>query len=120
MADTTHVAVQAAGHPTVGHAVPFRVLATVWLALLALTLITVAVAGVEIGNFNLGVAMAIATVKASLVLLYFMRMRYDRPMNAIVFVAALLFVALFVSIALLDTRAYEPDLIPGYAPGIAR
>jgi cytochrome c oxidase subunit 4 len=120
MADTTHVAVQATGHPPVGHVVPLRVLATVWLALLALTLITVAVAGVEIGNFNLGVAMAIATVKASLVLLYFMHMRYDRPMNAIVFVAALLFVALFVSIALLDTRAYEPDLIPGYAPGITR
>jgi cytochrome c oxidase subunit 4 len=120
MADTTHVAVQASSHPTVGHVVPFRVLATVWLALLTLTVITVAVAGVDIGNFNLGVAMAIATVKATLVLLYFMHMRYDRPMNAIVFVAALLFVALFVSIALLDTRAYEPDLIPGYAPGITR
>jgi cytochrome c oxidase subunit 4 len=120
MADTTHAEAQATGHPTVGHVVSFRVLATVWLALLTLTLITVAVAGVDIGNFNLGVAMAIATVKASLVLLYFMHMRYDRPMNAIVFVAALLFVALFVSIALLDTRAYEPDLIPGYAPGITR
>jgi cytochrome c oxidase subunit IV len=118
MADTTHAAVRATGHPAVGHVVPFRVLAAVWLALLALTLITVAVAGVDIGNFNLGVA--IATVKATLVLLYFMHMRYDRPMNAIVFVAALLFVALFVSIALLDTRAYEPDLIPGYAPGITR
>lgn len=120
MADASHVAVETTSHPTVGHVVSFRVLATVWLALLALTVITVAVAGVDIGNFNLGVAMAIATVKATLVLLYFMHMRYDRPMNAIVFVAALLFVALFVSIALLDTRAYEPDLIPGYAPGITR
>lgn len=109
-----------AGTPAVGHVVPIGVLATVWGALLVLTVITVAVAGVDLGRFNLEIALAIATVKASLVLLYFMHMRYDRPVNAIVFVTALLFVALFVSLALLDTRAYEPDLIPGYAPGLTR
>src|SRR5512136_2178107 len=108
------------GHASVGHVVPFRVLAAVWGTLLLLTLITVAVAGVDLGRFNLEIALAIATIKASLVLLYFMHMRYDRPMNAIVFIAALLFVMLFVSIALIDTRAYAPDLIPGYGPGLPR
>jgi cytochrome c oxidase subunit IV len=116
MTDTTH----APDHPTVGHVVPFRVLAGVWLTLMVFTVITVAVAGVDIGSFNLGLAMLIATVKASLVVLYFMHMRYDRPMNAIVFVAALLFVAIFVSLALLDTHAYAPDQIPGYGPGLVR
>ena len=122
MADATHAGATAAGAraQSVGHVVSFRVLATIWIALLALTVITVAVAGVPLGSFNLGVAMAIATVKATLVLLYFMHMRYDRPMNAIVFVTALLFVALFVSIALLDTHAYEPDLIPGYGPALPK
>jgi cytochrome c oxidase subunit 4 len=104
----------------VGHVVPFKVLAAVWGMLLLLTLITVAVAGFNLGRFNLEIALAIATVKASLVLLYFMHMRYDRPMNAIVFIAALLFVMLFVSIALIDTQAYAPDLIPGYAPALPR
>jgi hypothetical protein len=47
-----------------------------------------------------------------------MHMRYDRPMNAIVFITALLFVVLFVSLALIDTQAYAPDLIPGYGPGL--
>jgi len=102
------------------HVVPFRVLAAVWLALLALTVVTVAVTWVDLGHFNLWIAMAIAAVKATLVVLYFMHMRYDRPVNAIVFVTALLFVALFVSIALIDTRAYQPEVIPGYAPAMER
>ncbi len=120
MAETSRVEVQASAHPSVGHVVPFRVLATVWGTLLVLTVLTVAVAGFDLGRFNLEIALAIATVKASLVLLYFMHMRYDRPMNAIVFIAALLFFMLFVSLALLDTQAYAPDLIPGYAPGLPR
>ena len=106
------------GAAAVGHIVPFKGLATVWGTLLLLTLITVAVAGVDLGRFNLEIALAIATVKGSFVLLYFMHMRYDRPMNAIVFITALLFFMLFVSLALLDSHAYAPDLIPGYAPGL--
>ena len=118
MAETSHAEVQASAHPTVGHVVPFKVLAAVWGTLLALTVFTVAVAGVDLGRFNLEIALAIATIKASLVLLYFMHMRYDRPMNAIVFIAALFFFMLFVSLALLDSHAYAPDLIPGYAPAL--
>ncbi len=102
------------------HVVPVRVLATVWGVLLVLTVTTVAAAGVDLGNLNLGVAMLIATVKATLVLLFFMHLRYDRPILAIVFVTALLFVALFVSIALLDTHAYAHQLIPGYGPALPK
>jgi len=120
MAEGLHQGAVTHGGGVVGHVVPFKVLAGVWLTLLVFTVITVAVAGVDIGSFNLGVAMLIATVKASLVVLYFMHMRYDRPMNAIVFVAALLFVAIFVSLALLDTHAYAPDMIPGYGPELSK
>jgi len=108
------------GDAAVGHAVPFKVLAAVWGTLLALTLVTVAVAGLDLGSANLAIALTIAVIKGSLVLLYFMHMRYDRPMNAIVFIAALLFFMLFVSLALLDSRAYAPDLIPGYAPELPK
>jgi cytochrome c oxidase subunit 4 len=112
--------VGAEGHQGFVHIVPVRVLLAVWATLMVLTVVTVAVTWVDLGRLNLWVAMAIATVKASLVVLYFMHMRYDRPINAIVFVAALLFVALFVGLALVDTRAYQPELIPGYAPGMPR
>ncbi len=108
------------GHPRVGHVVPVKVLAAVWGTLLALTVLTVAVADVDLGRLNLEIALAIAIVKASLVLLFFMHMKYDRPMNAIVFIAALLFFMLFVSLALLDSHAYAPDLIPGYAPALPK
>jgi len=118
MSEGRHDAQLGVATTPVGHVVPFRVLATVWAALLVFTVITVAVAGVDLGRFNLEIALAIATIKASLVLLYFMHMRYDRPMNAIVFITALLFVVLFVSLALIDTQAYAPDLIPGYGPGL--
>ncbi len=101
------------------HVVPLGVLVRVWLALMALTILTVAATWIDLGSLNLWLALAIATLKASLVVLYFMHMRYDAPFNAIVFLAALLFVMLFVVLALMDTQAYQSELIPGYAPGMA-
>ena len=110
-----------AGHgDAVTHVVSLKVLIGVWAALLVLTVLTVAAIKVDLGSLNLWIAMAIATLKASLVVLYFMHMRYDRPFNAIVFVTALLFVMLFVSIAMLDSKAYEPELVPGYSPGMPK
>ena len=122
MTDHGHGVVQADaahwdGHG-MGHVMPVRTLAAVWGALVALTVLTVAATWVDLGRASLLVALGIATVKATLVLLYFMHMRYDRPFNAIVFVSALLFVAIFVGITLIDTGAYQPEMIPGYAPAM--
>jgi cytochrome c oxidase subunit 4 len=64
------------------------------------------------------VALGIAAVKGSLVALYFMHMRYERPFNAIVFVLSLAFVALLIGVSLMDAFVYQEDLIPGYAPGL--
>lgn len=100
------------------HVVPMKTLLGVWGALVVLTVITVAVTYVDLGPLNLLTALAIATVKGSLVALYFMHLRWDRPFNALVFLSALAFVALFIGIALLDTTTYQPELIPGYAPGL--
>ena len=83
-----------------------------------LTVITVAAVHVDLGKLNLWIALIIATVKASLVALFFMHLWYDKPFNAIVFVGALVFVMLFVGFALLDTTAYQPELIPGHAPAL--
>ncbi len=100
------------------HVVPMKTLAAVWVALIVLTVITVAVTYVDLGPFNLVAALAIATVKGSLVALYFMHLRWDRPFNALVFLGALAFVVLFIGLVLLDTTSYQPNLIPGYSPGI--
>jgi cytochrome c oxidase subunit 4 len=106
------------GHQGVGHIVPIRVLAATGLALLVLTVVTVWVAKFDFGNINIWVALAIAAAKASLVVLFFMHLRYDRPFNSVVFVASLAFVTLFISFALTDTREYAPDMDTGDAPAV--
>jgi len=103
---------------SLGHIVPLRVLLAVWVALLVLTVVTVAAVYVELGKLNLWIALVIATAKGTLVALYFMHLRYDRPFHGIVFISALLFVMLFVALAMMDTAAYQLEMIPGYAPGV--
>jgi len=105
-------------HPEVGHVVPLNVLVSVLAALLLLTAATVAVSGRNFGPFNLWVALGIALLKASLVVLFFMHLKYDKPFNAVVLIVSLALVVLFIAIALTDTRQYEPNVIPGYAPSI--
>lgn len=100
------------------HVVPLRLLLAVWAALMVLTVITVGATWVDLGCLNLALAMAIATIKASLVGLYFMHLRYDKPFNAVILVGSLVFVMLFVIFALFDTQEYQPELIPGHAPMI--
>jgi cytochrome c oxidase subunit 4 len=100
-----------AEHGGIAHVTPVRLLLGVWGALMILTIITVAVTTVDLGpRINLVVAMAIATVKAGLVVTYFMHLRWDRPFNTLVFLGSLLFVSLFISMTLFDKSEYEPDI----------
>jgi cytochrome c oxidase subunit 4 len=55
------------------------------------------------------VALAIAMAKASLVVLFFMHLKYDNPVNALTFTIGSIFVVVFVAITLLDT-AFRGDL----------
>jgi len=97
-------------HGSAGHVMPLPVLLAVFLALLVLTVLTVMATWVQLGAANLLIAMGIATLKAVLVALYFMHLRYDHPFNAIVLVTALVFVTLFISLTLYDTLQYQPDV----------
>jgi cytochrome c oxidase subunit IV len=63
-----------------GHGNAVRVYTITLAVLLFLTFITVAIAQVDFGNFNLVVAMLIATVKATIVGLVFMHLRYEHPL----------------------------------------
>jgi len=110
------------GHANVGHVVSLRVLFAVWGALMVLTIVTVAVTYIPaelLGPFTLWVALGIAGIKASLVALYFMHLRWDRPLNGIIMAISIAVVILFVGGALTDTAEYQGDMIPGYAPDMA-
>jgi len=105
-------------HPEVGHVVGLPILFGVLGALLVLTIATVAATWFDLGRLNIWIALVIAVVKASLVVLYFMHLRYDKPFNAMILIISLSFVVLFIGLALTDTRSYLPEQIPGYAPAM--
>ena len=99
----------------VGHIVSHKILIATGFALLVLTVITVLAAEFDFGRANVFVALAIAAVKASLVVLFFMHLRWDRPFNSFIFVASIFFVGLFIAFALTDTVEYETEINPGNA-----
>jgi len=76
---------------------------TVFLSLVALTVITVGAAQIDFGGvWNIVIALAIACVKASIVLLWFMHLKYDSGVNRVIFGSAVFFVALFFGLTATD------------------
>ena len=102
----------------VGHLVPIRLLVVAGAGLLILTWITVLSAGIDLGEMNIYIALAIAVLKATIVGLFFMHLRWDRPFNGIVFVAAVVFVGLFLALAITDSAEYQPDITWEDGPGV--
>jgi cytochrome c oxidase subunit IV len=70
-----------------GHVVPVRIYVVVFGALLLLTAATVGAALVDLGSMSVVVAVGIATAKATLVILYFMGVRYSDRTTAVVVIA---------------------------------
>src|SRR3990172_6365956 len=85
------------------HILPLRVYFGVAAALLVFTVITVVVAQFQLGEFNLLIAMIIAAIKATLVALFFMHLKYDNRIYAVVFVGSLMFLAVFIIFTMFDT-----------------
>jgi cytochrome c oxidase subunit 4 len=95
-------------HHGLAHVAATKVLLVTGGTLLVLTLVTVLATKVDFGaNINLAVAMAIAVIKATLVILFFMHLRYDRLFHSVVFVGAILAAALFVGFTLMDSNQYQ-------------
>jgi cytochrome c oxidase subunit 4 len=99
-----------AAHGGTAHVLPPRVLLGTAAALLGLTATTVAVSLVDLGRLNVVVALGVATVKATLVALFFMHLRYGRRFHVVVIAGAALFAALMVGFVLLDSTLYQPDV----------
>lgn len=87
---------------SVGHLVPQRVYFAIFAALMALTAITVAVAFVDLGLFNIIAAISIAVVKALLVVLYFMNLRQSSQLTKIFAGAGFLWLIILLSLTLSD------------------
>lgn len=90
------------------HVVSLKTNIAVWLVLLVLTGVTAGVAFIDLGPFNTVVALVIATIKALLVVLIFMHVKYasDR-LTKVVLISALFWLFLLLGLSLADytTRA---------------
>ena len=89
------------------HVLPVKLYLQVFGALLVLTVVTVGVSTMGlskwgIGGLAIGTALAVAIVKAGLVVGYFMHLKYDIRFYSFVFFSAVLFVGLFFGLTLVD------------------
>jgi cytochrome c oxidase subunit 4 len=82
--------------------VSWRVYLAVFLALCALTVLTVEVAGHDFGPLNLIVAVGVAITKASLVVLFFMHARYSPKLTGVVIASSIAFFVILVFLTLTD------------------
>jgi cytochrome c oxidase subunit 4 len=102
----------AGGHDHgLAHTTPVSLLFGILGALLVLTIATVAVTAVDLGSQgNLVVAMVIATIKAALVVTFFMHLLWDKKFNLILFLTSVLFVILFLSMTAADRGEYQHEV----------
>ena len=85
-----------------GHVAPTRLYYAIFAALMVLTAITVAVAYRDLGVMNTWVAMTIAVAKATLVILYFMHVRWSGRLIPILIAAGLLWLVILIALTMAD------------------
>jgi len=90
--------------------VPVKVYVAVFVTLLVMTATTTAVSGVNLGPWNTVMALAIAFFKASLVVLFFMHVKYSPRLTRLVILGALLWLAILLVLTFSDfaTRGWLP------------
>lgn len=111
MAETTTTPRQEKSHGSARHYL------WIWLVLLVLTGLTYGLWHVELGSFAAPAAVGIATVKATLVALFFMHLYEQRGVNAMVLLVSLIFVALLIGLSVADVATRFPLANPpGAAP----
>ena len=98
------------------HVVPVRSYYAIFLALMVLTALTVFVATIDLGPLNVIAALTIAVVKATLVLLYFMHLRYSPRLTWLVVSVAFVWLAIMIGLTLSDQLTRTWLQILGGAP----
>ena len=90
--------------------VPVRNYITIYLILITLTITTVAVSRIDLGEFNFIVAITIAVIKALLVILYFMHVKQSSSMTKLFVGAGFFWMAILLVFILSDylSRGWLP------------
>jgi len=84
------------------HISPIKLYVNIWLALVGLTVITVSVSYLNMQKFTIFTAMLIATVKVTLVILYFMHIRFEKAIYTYMILAVLATYGIFITLTFAD------------------
>ena len=84
------------------HVSPVGLYLTIFFALMILTAVTVAAAFVNLGQFNFTVAILIAGFKASLVIWYFMHVKWQSHLTKLTLATGLFFLTILLGMSLID------------------
>ena len=96
------------------HVIPTSLYVGIWAILMMLTGLTVFVSFIELHAWNIVLALTIATIKATLVVLFFMHLYYSSKLTKVTVIAALFFLFLLLALSMTDylTRAWLTN--PGH------
>ena len=89
-------------HDTEQHLVPCRLYLGIWAALIVLTAVTVGVSFIDMKHVTVLAAMLIAATKGTLVVMYFMHVRFEKPLYAAMILAMLGTYAIFIGLTFSD------------------
>ncbi len=79
------------------HEMTYGTYIMVWLGLVALTAITVTIAGIHLGSLTLIAALVIASIKTVLVVTFFMHVKFDNiTIKVFIFVCLLVFIIIMI------------------------
>lgn len=82
--------------------VSYRTFILIWVALLVLTAVTIAVSRVDLGALNIWVALTVASIKSSLVLLIFMHLKQESMLFKIGLLTLIVILAIFIGMTFTD------------------
>jgi cytochrome c oxidase subunit IV len=84
----------------------------IWAILMVLTATTVFAATIELHVFNIVLALLIATIKGTLVVLFFMHLRYSTKLTMVTVVASIFWLFILFSLTMTDyvTRAWSTNI----------
>jgi len=107
-------------HGELGHIVPYKIFVRVFITLVILTLITVGVSRIDLGVMNIVVAMVIASIKAMIVALFFMHLKYENKLTWLyaafpLFLLATLLAGVFIDNPFRHPNQLDPDNQPAAA-----
>ncbi|MDP3717641.1 MAG: cytochrome C oxidase subunit IV family protein [Acidobacteriota bacterium] len=95
-----------------GHVSPVSLYVTIFGALMVLTAVTVGAAFIDLGQLNFSVAMLIAGFKATLVIWYFMHVKYASKLTKLTVATGLFFLVILLGLFMVDygSKALTPML----------